>query len=41
MQLLLDFPTIGEPHYAQAVPAELLKENLLSSLKLKTTNIHM
>lgn len=24
MKLLLDFPTIGEPHYAQAVPAELL-----------------
>jgi nitrous-oxide reductase len=25
MKLLLDFPTIGEPHYAQACPAELLK----------------
>ncbi|MBU1095112.1 MAG: Sec-dependent nitrous-oxide reductase [Bacteroidetes bacterium] len=24
MKLLLDFPTIGEPHYAQAIPAELL-----------------
>ena len=24
MNLLLDFPTIGEPHYAQAIPAELL-----------------
>lgn len=22
MQLLLDFPTIGEPHYAQAIPAD-------------------
>ena len=21
MELLLDFPTIGEPHYAQAIPA--------------------
>lgn len=24
MQLLLDFPTIGEPHYAQALPANLI-----------------
>ena len=24
MKLLLDFPTIGEPHYAQALPAELI-----------------
>jgi nitrous-oxide reductase len=27
MQLLLDFPTIGEPHYAQAIPAELVLPN--------------
>jgi len=27
MKLLLDFPTIGEPHYAQAIPAELLMKN--------------
>jgi nitrous-oxide reductase len=26
MKLLLDFPTIGEPHYAQACPASLLKD---------------
>ncbi|QEH42288.1 Sec-dependent nitrous-oxide reductase [Chitinophaga sp. XS-30] len=26
MQLLLDFPTIGEPHYAQAIPAEKIRE---------------
>lgn len=26
MQLLLDFPTIGEPHYAQACPASLIKD---------------
>ncbi|GAB4315881.1 MAG: Sec-dependent nitrous-oxide reductase [Candidatus Zixiibacteriota bacterium] len=24
MKLLLDFPTMGEPHYGQAIPAELL-----------------
>ncbi|MDX9856714.1 MAG: Sec-dependent nitrous-oxide reductase [candidate division Zixibacteria bacterium] len=26
MKLLLDFPTIGEPHYAQALPASLVKD---------------
>lgn len=27
MQLILDFPTIGEPHYAQAVPADVIRNN--------------
>ena len=27
MQLLLDFPTIGEPHYAQGAPADLIRNN--------------
>ena len=27
MQLILDFPTIGEPHYAQAAPADLITKN--------------
>jgi nitrous-oxide reductase len=27
MKLLLDFPTIGEPHYAQSIPAEILMKN--------------
>ncbi|MCF8241782.1 MAG: Sec-dependent nitrous-oxide reductase [Melioribacteraceae bacterium] len=27
MKLLLDFPTVGEPHYAQAIPAEILMNN--------------
>ena len=26
MELLLDFPTIGEPHYAAAIPAEIIKD---------------
>jgi nitrous-oxide reductase len=26
MKLLLDFPTAGEPHYAQAIPASLIKD---------------
>lgn len=28
MKLLLDFPTKGEPHYAQALPASKLQENM-------------
>lgn len=27
MKLLLDFPTIGEPHYAQAMPASVIMKN--------------
>jgi nitrous-oxide reductase len=26
MRLLLDFPTVGEPHYAQAIPASLIAD---------------
>ncbi len=28
MELLLDFPTIGEPHYAQAIQADRIKDNV-------------
>jgi len=28
MELLLDFPTIGEPHYAQAIRADIIKPNV-------------
>lgn len=34
MQLLLDFPTIGEPHYAQAIPADLLVKNSVKIYKI-------
>ncbi len=34
MRMLLDFPTIGEPHYAQAVPAELLKDKAVKIYEL-------
>ena len=34
MKLLLDFPTIGEPHYAQAIPAELIREKQVKFDKL-------
>lgn len=39
MKLLLDFPTIGEPHYAQAIPASLVKDKSLKAFKL-TENKH-
>jgi nitrous-oxide reductase len=26
MKMLLDFPTAGEPHYAQAIPASIIKD---------------
>jgi nitrous-oxide reductase len=28
MQLILDFPTIGEPHYAQAIPASKIQDKI-------------
>ena len=34
MKMLLDFPTIGEPHYAQALPAELVKPGSLKFYSL-------
>jgi nitrous-oxide reductase len=34
MQLILDFPTIGEPHYAQAVPADLISKNQIKIFKI-------
>lgn len=35
MQLILDFPTIGEPHYAQAIRADKVKEQSLKTFKLE------
>lgn len=35
MQLILDFPTIGEPHYAQIIPADLVKNNSVKFFKLE------
>lgn len=34
MELLLDFPTHGEPHYAAGIPAEIIKENSQKIYKL-------
>jgi nitrous-oxide reductase len=38
MQLILDFPTIGEPHYAQAVPADVIKGNSVKIFKIDENN---
>ncbi len=35
MKLILDFPTIGEPHYAQAAPAALISKNSLKFFKIE------
>jgi nitrous-oxide reductase len=34
MKMLLDFPTIGEPHYAQAIAASLIKDRQLRTYPL-------
>ncbi len=34
MQMILDFPTIGEPHYAQACPAVLLSKDQVKIFKI-------
>ncbi len=38
MQLLLDFPTIGEPHYSQIVPASLIKDKSVKIFKIEENN---
>jgi nitrous-oxide reductase len=35
MRMLLDFPTMGEPHYAQALPAELIKDKQVQFFPLE------
>lgn len=35
MELILDFPTIGEPHYAQAVAADLIRPNSVKIYKIE------
>jgi nitrous-oxide reductase len=35
MKLLLDFPTIGEPHYAQSIAADLVTKNQVKFFKLE------
>ncbi|MHB1179311.1 MAG: Sec-dependent nitrous-oxide reductase [Daejeonella sp.] len=35
MQLLLDYPTIGEPHYAQAVAASVIRDKSVKFFKIE------
>lgn len=35
MKLLLDFPTTGEPHYAEAIPADLVAKNSVKIFKIE------
>lgn len=35
MRLLLDFPTVGEPHYAEAIPASMIRENSVKFYKIE------
>jgi nitrous-oxide reductase len=35
MKLLLDFPTVGEPHYAEAIPADKISKNTLKIYKIE------
>jgi nitrous-oxide reductase len=39
MRVILDFPTMGEPHYAQAIPASLIKDKQVKFFKL-SENTH-
>jgi len=35
MKMILDFPTIGEPHYSQAMPTDILMKNSKKIFKLE------
>lgn len=35
MQMILDFPTVGEPHYAQALPADLISKKSVKFFKME------
>lgn len=35
MKLILDFPTIGEPHYAEALPADMIMKNSTKIFKIE------
>jgi nitrous-oxide reductase len=38
MQLILDFPTTGEPHYAEAIPADMIMPKSQKIYKLEDNN---
>lgn len=38
MKMLLDFPTVGEPHYAEAIPASLVEPNVVKFFPIEENN---
>jgi nitrous-oxide reductase len=38
MRLLLDFPTVGEPHYAEAIPASMISPSSTKMYKIEENN---
>src|SRR5678815_2222387 len=42
MKMILDYPTIGEPHYAQSIPADMVSKNSLKIFKIEeNANSHV
>jgi nitrous-oxide reductase len=35
MKMILDFPTVGEPHYAEAIPADKISKNSIKFYKIE------
>jgi nitrous-oxide reductase len=35
MKMILDFPTVGEPHYAEAIPADKISKNSVKIFKIE------
>jgi nitrous-oxide reductase len=35
MKMILDFPTVGEPHYAEALPASMISKNSVKIFKIE------
>lgn len=35
MKMILDFPTVGEPHYAEAIPASMIEKNSVKIFKIE------
>lgn len=38
MKMILDFPTVGEPHYAEALPASLISKNSVKIFKIEANS---
>jgi nitrous-oxide reductase len=38
MKMILDFPTVGEPHYAEAIPASKISKNSIKIFKIEANN---